>query len=1100
MALTNLSQITTSGISTLADINLNNITGVAATFTGNVTVGGTLTYDDVTNIDSVGLVTARSGVNITGGDLTLPDAIIHAGDTNTKIRFPAADTVTIETGGTEAFKVRTDQRVQITSGSAEIIGAEGASAQLRLTADEGDEGADYWRFESNHSTNKLNIATYITGAWVDKVTMTTGGNVGIGITNPEDYGNYADDFVIYNASQPGMTLASGTSGYGSIYFADGTVGNTLSRGQIQYGHSDDYMAFATAATERLRITAAGNVGIGLTNPTSKLQVANGHINLSAGYSIQWSDSHERIEQSDGKLEFFTANGEKMVLSGDNLGLGASNNTSYDSIAQNFLIANESSHAGMTIRSGGSGAFGAIHFADGVADNTEKRAGRILYGHGDNFMGFHTANAERLRITSNGGVLIGGHTTAVDSGNAPNIEIVNTSTSTLTLARNDTSISSGHDIAAIRVWGNDSNGTYQQCAEILAEADGDHGTDDKPTALSFKVTADGASSPTERLRIDSAGNTTLGYAGSSLHFQNGFNNSTARIQNGGGSNNSELKFLVRNAGTESEKMRLTSTAGLAVVTAGSMPANAGNETLYVMGEGHTGHGTSNTRSVVSIIGALTSNSSAAGIWMGARTNDNTAVIGTRTASGNLAFETYSGGWGERMRLTSGGNLGINRTNPDQKLNVSGNIEVNAYDSANGSGGYYTAKGLIIGNLYDAGKSYTGSDDRTGCIWQERGLDLDFATNDSLRMKITYDGQLIHGGVSNPAGYNLVTGGSGYRSVLVGSTNGATAALIIDGAANGDGSGSDYASIEHNANGEMRYKNRQSSGSNGAGHVFYTTNSDTEKLRITSDGHKFTNEGSIFHGSTDITDFTGAGRNTYNNVSIRAGYSGGDASPTNRTSAIKIYPVGTRNTTAGTLTGGIAWQHLDPNNGSWSTAYGEGAQIWMGAAIHDVPGQERDRFNLWMNSSIAGNSNPNNLAIEAYPSGVVRHPKVPAFMVRHTTSANWAPANSVATWNTIILNNGNHWDSTNNRWTAPVPGIYHFTCQILSNNNSRTFHYLRLNGVRVDGTSTESYQGTNYQTVTFVATITMSANDNVDVYIGTNGAYGSIYSNFNGFLVG
>jgi hypothetical protein len=42
----------------------NGITGVAATFTGNVTVGGTITYDDVTRIDSVGIVTAGGGLNV----------------------------------------------------------------------------------------------------------------------------------------------------------------------------------------------------------------------------------------------------------------------------------------------------------------------------------------------------------------------------------------------------------------------------------------------------------------------------------------------------------------------------------------------------------------------------------------------------------------------------------------------------------------------------------------------------------------------------------------------------------------------------------------------------------------------------------------------------------------------------------------------------------------------------------------------------------------------------------------------------------------------------------------------------------------------------
>ena len=45
--------------------------GSTGSFTGNVSIGGTLTYEDVTNIDSVGLVTARTGVRIVGGGLTV---------------------------------------------------------------------------------------------------------------------------------------------------------------------------------------------------------------------------------------------------------------------------------------------------------------------------------------------------------------------------------------------------------------------------------------------------------------------------------------------------------------------------------------------------------------------------------------------------------------------------------------------------------------------------------------------------------------------------------------------------------------------------------------------------------------------------------------------------------------------------------------------------------------------------------------------------------------------------------------------------------------------------------------------------------------------
>jgi len=42
------------------------VTGVS-TFSGNVSIGGTLTYQDVTNVDSVGIVTAQSGVRVGAG-------------------------------------------------------------------------------------------------------------------------------------------------------------------------------------------------------------------------------------------------------------------------------------------------------------------------------------------------------------------------------------------------------------------------------------------------------------------------------------------------------------------------------------------------------------------------------------------------------------------------------------------------------------------------------------------------------------------------------------------------------------------------------------------------------------------------------------------------------------------------------------------------------------------------------------------------------------------------------------------------------------------------------------------------------------------------
>jgi len=55
-----------TGLSGTPNIVVGSVTGTTGTFTGNVSVGGTLTYEDVTNIDSVGVVTARSGVNLNG--------------------------------------------------------------------------------------------------------------------------------------------------------------------------------------------------------------------------------------------------------------------------------------------------------------------------------------------------------------------------------------------------------------------------------------------------------------------------------------------------------------------------------------------------------------------------------------------------------------------------------------------------------------------------------------------------------------------------------------------------------------------------------------------------------------------------------------------------------------------------------------------------------------------------------------------------------------------------------------------------------------------------------------------------------------------------
>ena len=81
---------TVTSRTTLSPVDFpSGITGVAATFTGNVTVGGTITYEDVQNVDSVGVVTAGKGLRVTtegivvtagvstlGGGTTMGDSVV----------------------------------------------------------------------------------------------------------------------------------------------------------------------------------------------------------------------------------------------------------------------------------------------------------------------------------------------------------------------------------------------------------------------------------------------------------------------------------------------------------------------------------------------------------------------------------------------------------------------------------------------------------------------------------------------------------------------------------------------------------------------------------------------------------------------------------------------------------------------------------------------------------------------------------------------------------------------------------------------------------------------------------------------------------------
>ena len=61
-ATTAVTATNAQGLTGSPNITVGNIIGATASFSGNVSIAGTLTYNDVTNIDSIGIVTARDGI------------------------------------------------------------------------------------------------------------------------------------------------------------------------------------------------------------------------------------------------------------------------------------------------------------------------------------------------------------------------------------------------------------------------------------------------------------------------------------------------------------------------------------------------------------------------------------------------------------------------------------------------------------------------------------------------------------------------------------------------------------------------------------------------------------------------------------------------------------------------------------------------------------------------------------------------------------------------------------------------------------------------------------------------------------------------------
>jgi hypothetical protein len=439
--------------------------------------------------------------------------------------------------------------------SGQVIVASGIVSSGTFAAPTGSAAAPGVYFVGDTNTglyspgaDQVAISTNGTG----RLFVDASGNVGVGgaPTQLLQLGSFG-------GNDSNLQFAANTAGASNILFGDGSSGADFYRGLIKYNHATDslellassYSTIITNGSERLRITSAGLVGIGTSTPggkahidhTSGLPVTSGSTQTHGALRFGAGGTNAVLDignagasgawlQVTNQTSLIPSNSFPLLLNpnGGNVGIGTTSNYD-DSVLE---VRKASGGDGVAIRvtndTTTNGSLAGIIFTNSTGDFTsaaiahKRNDNALIFFNGQTAGGGGFANAtEAMRLDSSNRLLVGTSTSLHHNAQiqtagtgyygynhfqfsndafAPTISVKKSRSASV---GGNTIVQDGDRLGTFSFFGADGS-TFLQGADITAFVDGTPGVNDLPTRLVFSTTADGASSPTERMRIGSGG--------------------------------------------------------------------------------------------------------------------------------------------------------------------------------------------------------------------------------------------------------------------------------------------------------------------------------------------------------------------------------------------------------------------------------------------------------------------------------------------------------------------------------------------------------------------------------------------------------------------